>query len=85
VWIERSTGEVRRIEMQADHIPVDFPLDSIQWAVDYDSVSLGTAKFLLPVHAENLACQRGSSICTKNTTDFRDYHKYAGESTITFK
>lgn len=85
IWIERSTGVVRRIEMQADHIPVDFPLDSIEWAVDYDSVSLGTAKFLLPVHAENLACQRGSSICTKNTTDFRDYHKYAGESTITFE
>ncbi|HZQ52323.1 MAG TPA: hypothetical protein VFB14_09010 [Bryobacteraceae bacterium] len=85
VWIERSTGVVRRIEMQADHIPVDFPLDSIEWAVDYDTVSLGTAKFLLPVHAENLACQRGSSICTKNATDFRDYHKFAGESTITFE
>jgi hypothetical protein len=37
------------------------------------------------VHAENLGCQRGSSICTKNSIDFRDYHKYSGESTITFK
>jgi hypothetical protein len=41
--------------------------------------------FLLPVHAENLGCQRGTPICTKNTVDFRDYHKYSGESTITFK
>lgn len=85
VWIEKSTGEVRRIEMQADNIPKDFPLDSMEWAVDYDEVSLGTAKFLLPVHAENLGCQRGSSVCTKNAIDFRDYHKYSGESTITFK
>ncbi len=85
VWIDKATAEVRRIEMQADTIPKDFPLDSIEWAVDYDEVPLGTAKFLLPVHAENLACQRGSSICTKNTIDFRDYHKYSGESTITFK
>jgi hypothetical protein len=85
VWINRSTGEVRRIEMQADRIPQDFPLDNVQWAVDYDLVRLGTASFLLPVHAENLSCQRGTTICSKNTVDFRDYHKYSGESTITFK
>ncbi len=85
VWIDKATAQVRRIEMQADNIPKDFPLDSIEWAVDYDEVSLGTVKFLLPVHAENLGCQRGSPICTKNAIDFRDYHKYSGESTITFK
>lgn len=84
VWIDRSTAQVRRIEMQADNIPKDFPLDSVQWAVDYDNVRLGTASFLLPVHAENLACWRGSPMCTKNEVDFRDYHKYSGESTITF-
>jgi hypothetical protein len=84
VWIDRSTAEVRRIEMQADNIPKDFPLDSIQMAIDYDNVSLGTAKFLLPTHAENLSCQRGTTLCTKNDIDFRDYHKYSGESTITF-
>ncbi|HEX3684362.1 MAG TPA: hypothetical protein VHU83_17640 [Bryobacteraceae bacterium] len=85
VWIDKSTGEVRRVEMQADNVPKDFPFDSIQMAVDYDKVHLGTSEFLLPVHSENLACQRGSPICTKNTIDFRDYHKYTGESTIEFK
>ena len=85
VWIDRATAEVRRIEMQADNIPKDFPMDSIQMAVDYDKVSLGTAQFLLPTHAENLSCQRGTTLCSKNDIDFRDYHKYAGESTITFK
>jgi len=85
VWVDRATAQVRRIEMQADNIPKDFPEDNIQSAVDYEEVSLGTNKFLLPVHAENLGCERGSPICTKNTIDFRDYHKYSGESTITFK
>ncbi|MBV8553099.1 MAG: hypothetical protein JOY54_17520 [Acidobacteriaceae bacterium] len=85
VWIDKITAEVRRIEMEADKVPEDFPLDSIQWAVDYDEVSLGTAKYLLPAHADNLACQRGSPICTKNSTDFRNYHRYTGESTITYK
>ncbi len=84
VWIDRSTAQVRRIEMQGENIPKDFPLDSLQWAVDYDNVRLGTAAFLLPVHAENLYCQRGSTVCFKNEIDFRDYHKFSGESTITF-
>jgi hypothetical protein len=85
VWIDKATAEVRRIEMQADNIPKDFPFDSIQMAVDYEKIRLGTGEFLLPVHSENLACQRGSPICTKNAIDFRDYHKFTGESTIEFK
>ena len=84
VWIDRYSGEVRRIEMQADNIPGDFPMDSIEWAVEYGRVSLGTATYLLPTHAENLGCQRGSSTCMKNTIDFRNYHKFSGSSTVTF-
>ena len=84
IWIDKSTAQVRRIEMQADQIPQDFLLDSIQWAVDYDLVRLGQSSYLLPTHAENLSCERGSPICKKNSTDFRNYHKFTGESTITF-
>jgi hypothetical protein len=85
IWVDKATAQVRRIELQADKVPKDFPLDEVQSAIDYEQISLGTAKFLLPTHAENLSCQRGSSFCTKNTIDFRDYHKYSGESTVTFK
>ncbi len=86
VWLIKSTGEVRRIEYGADKIPKDFPDDEVQTAVDYEPISLGTpAKFLLPVKAEVLACNRGTSYCTKNTIEFRNYHKYSGESTIVFK
>ena len=85
VWIDKSTAEVRRIEMSADSIPKDFPMDAVEWAVDYDVVHLGTANFLLPVHAESMSCQRGSTICSKNSVEFRDYHKYSGESSVTFK
>ncbi len=85
VWLEKSTGQVRRIEFQADNVPKDFPFDSVETAVDYESVHLGTGTFLLPVHAANIACRRGTSICTKNEIDFRDYHKYSGESTIVYK
>jgi len=85
VWIDKTSSQVRRIEMSANNVPKDFPLDAVESAVDYQEVHLGTSLFLLPTHADNLSCQRGSPICTKNEIDFRDYHKYSGESTIVFK
>ena len=84
VWIDKASAAVGRIEMQADNVPKDFPMDAVESAVDYDEVRLETRTFLLPTHAENLSCQRGSPICSKNVIDFRDYHRYTGESTITF-
>jgi hypothetical protein len=85
VWIEKTSPKVRRIEMQAVNVPKDFPDDAVESTVDYDQVRLGESMFLVPIHAEVLSCQRGTTICTKNAIDFRDYHKYSGESTVEFK
>ncbi len=85
VWIDPQTARVLRIEMEATDIPSGFPLDTVESATDYQYVRLGDAKqHLLPVHAENLSCQRGTPYCSKIVIDFRNYHKYEGESTITF-
>lgn len=84
VWIEKASARVLRIEMQAQDIPKQFPEDVVETTVDYDYVSMGTEKFLLPVHAELLSCERGSYRCQRNSIDFRTYHKFAGESTIKF-
>jgi hypothetical protein len=86
IWIDPKNGRVLRIEMQARGLPQQFPADRVETALDYEYVRLGgTEQFLLPVHSENLACQRGSSICSKNAIDFRNYHKYTGQSTIEFQ
>ena len=85
IWIDPATARVLRIEMQAYGFPEDFPDDHVETATDYEFTRLGDAKqYLLPVHSENLACQRGTNNCTRNAIDFRNYHKYTGESTITF-
>ncbi len=85
VWIEPSTGKVLRLEMRARQLPEKFPVDTVESAVDYDSVMIGGKKFLLPVHAETLACERGTSNCSRNAIDFRNYHKFESNSDITFK
>jgi len=38
----------------------------------------------LPVESEVLDCQRGSTICSKNHTEFRNYTKFDAESNILF-
>jgi hypothetical protein len=85
VWIDKQSAHALRIEMQAKDIPEEFPRISVETAVDFDYISLGTPeKFLLPVHAEVLSCARGSNECDRNVIDFRNYHKFTGESTIKF-
>jgi len=86
IWIDKETARVLRIEMQAYHIPEEFPFDKVESATDYEFVRIGgDREFLLPVHAENLTCQRGTNMCSRNVIDFRNYHKYAGEAEIKFE
>ena len=82
VWIDKQSHRVLRIEMQARNIPQEFPLDASEWVVDYEFVRIGTGRYLVPIHAENLACFRGSSQCVRNATDFRNYRKFTSESQI---
>jgi hypothetical protein len=84
IWIDKETGRVLRIEMQANRMPQEFPYDKVESATDYEFTRIGEGQFLLPVHSETLMCERGTNICSRNTIDFRNYHKYAGEATIIF-
>ena len=85
VWIDEKTAQVLRIEMSATNIPKDFPLDQVEASNDYGYVRLATAdQYMLPTHAETLSCERGSPVCSRNTIDFRNYHKYSGEANIVF-
>jgi hypothetical protein len=85
VWIDPQTSRVLRIEMEAKGMPGNFPLDHVESATDYQYIRLGDAKqYLLPVHSETLSCERGTNYCSRNVIDFRNYHKYTGESSIKF-
>lgn len=85
IWLDKQNANALRIEMQAAEIPEEFPLISVESAIDYQYISLGTPeKFLLPVRAEVLSCERGSNRCERNVIEFRNYHKFTGQSTIKF-
>jgi hypothetical protein len=85
VWIDKETSRVLRIEQQGKAMPALFPFDTIEATVDYDFIRLGTTgPYLLPVESEVLSCQRGTSICSRNKIEFRNYRKFGAETSITF-
>lgn len=85
VWIDKETSRVLRIEQQGRAMPALFPFDTIETSADYDFIRLGTSgPYLLPVEAEVLSCQRGTSLCSRNKIEFRNYRKFGAESNIVF-
>jgi hypothetical protein len=84
VWISPENGRVLRIEKQARNLPQSFTLDTIEMAVDYDTVRLAGNAYLLPSRAEVLSCERGTVNCVRNSIDFRNYRKFGSESAITY-
>jgi hypothetical protein len=84
IWIDKENYRVLRIEMSARNVPKGFPLDTVESAVDYDYVIISDKKYLLPVHAEALSCDRGTSDCSRNVIEFRNYRKFGADTSITF-
>jgi hypothetical protein len=85
VWIDKENSRVLRIEMQAKNMPSAFPFDQVESALDYDYVNISGQKFLLPAHSENMTCIRGTSECSRNVIEFRNYRKYGSDTSITFE
>ncbi len=84
IWIDKETFRTLRLEKQSRNVPEEFPIDKVEMTMDYEFVRLGSGSFLVPVHSETLTCQRGSSQCSRNVIDFRNYKKFGSESDLTF-
>jgi hypothetical protein len=84
IWIDQETSRVMRIEMSAREVPAYLRLDSIDFSIDYAFVKIGDGSYLLPVYSESMECQRGTTTCFKNVTDFRGYRKYSADTNISF-
>ncbi len=71
--------------MQARNLPKAFPFDTVETNVDYDFVRLDTSKqFLLPTESEAMNCIRGTTVCMRNASSFRNYTKFDADSRIIF-
>ncbi len=85
IWIDKENFRVLRIEMSAQNMPRSFALDQVETALDYDYVMITDVKYLLPAHSETLSCIRGTSDCSRNVIEFRNYRKFGADTSIKFE
>jgi hypothetical protein len=81
VFIDTSTRNVRRISLEAEDLPKDFPTRSSVMGVDYDYVSINNHDYLMPISAE-LRVRQSHHQASLNTIQFRDYKKYGSAMKI---
>ncbi|MDQ6652519.1 MAG: hypothetical protein M3Y84_07225 [Acidobacteriota bacterium] len=81
VWIDRETNRVLRFEQIGTEIPGDFPITAASSLIDYDWVTIGERKYLLPTHSEILLTNvnRSMTIQSRNEIRFRGYQKFGAE------
>jgi hypothetical protein len=84
IWIDKESFRTLRVELAGRNIPQDFELDTVECAVDYDFVTIGGNRFLMPIHSEILSCYKRNGYCARNAIEFRDYRKFTADSSIKF-
>lgn len=81
VFIDPATRSVRRISLEAENLPKDFPTQASVMGVDYDYVAINGRDYLMPVSAE-VRVRQGRHHAVLNTIQFRDYRKYGSAMRI---
>lgn len=84
IWIDRENFRVLRVESAATEIPENFRVRSAKRIIDYDWVTIGDEKFLLPSLSDVRLTSRESrqTFETRNVIRFKDYQKYGSEVKI---
>lgn len=81
VWIDRETNRVLRFEQIATDIQADFPITAASTLIDYDWVTIGEKRYLLPTNSQVLltSVNRRMAIQSRNEIRFRGYQKFSAE------
>src|ERR1017187_1506198 len=82
-WADADTHEVLRLDVNADDIPEELGIASVEDVMDYDRVKIGNSEFLLPVGSD-LSIVDLSGNQSRNRTQFKSCRQYTGESVLTF-
>jgi hypothetical protein len=83
VYIDSNSYAVRRISIEAENVPPEFPVQASSMWMNYDLMQLGEHEYLLPVAAEVLA-RTGKRRLVRNEIMFRDYRRFGSEATVKF-
>jgi|SRR5579884_905382 len=81
IYIDRASGMVMRLTLDPI-VPPEYPVRSAHTVLDYDYQKIGDNEYLLPLKA--VLVSKLSRVMTQNEIEFRMYHRYGAEATVTF-
>jgi hypothetical protein len=73
VWIEKQSGRVLRLEMQAHDLPEAFPLNRLETDIEFSPIRIADQSTLLPAHVETIGCNRDPQVCSRSVIEFQNY------------
>ncbi len=79
VYIDASTGGVRRVTLEADQVPHTFAVHQAAMTVDYDYVAISARDYLLPVRS-TVSLEKGHRKIELNEITFRNYRRFASRA-----
>lgn len=81
IWVDRENARVLRVESIATEIPSDFPIRAASRLIDYEWVTIGDQKYLLPLASDvRLTSKYDRNLYeTRNQINFKNYQKYGAE------
>jgi hypothetical protein len=81
VYVDTDSLNVKRLSIEADNLPLNFPIKESAISIDYDYVPIAGQEYLLPLQA-TLFVRVGRHYLRKNEIQFQDYRKYGAESRL---
>lgn len=85
IWVDKESRRVLRIEQEAINVPRDFAYDKNEASLEYGFFNIDGHSYLLPANSVNEACGTGTSSCSRNIIQFKNYRKFSADSNVTFQ
>jgi hypothetical protein len=82
VEVDKETHKIMRITVEAEDIPVNYPIKAAKTILDYDYTDISGRTFLLPLKGQ--VFMTSADMVTRNDESFHSYRKYSADSEITF-
>jgi hypothetical protein len=82
VEVDKDTHKIMRITVEAEDIPVGYPIKAAKTVLDYDYTDISGHSFLLPLKGQ--VFMTGGDMLTRNDESFHNYRKYSADSEISF-
>lgn len=81
VWIDRETNRVMRFEQIVTEIEPNFPITAASSLIDYDWITIGERKYVLPTRSVILmtSFHNREVVQSRNEIRFRGYQKFGAE------